>query len=204
VLPEWQTRSPTIASAAPVSVTAGWPQVFTDADRFQPASVTATTPMSPSRALTLCVPPTFDVPILFCWPEAPYAAWSRSFVQWPAVRKCLAPLESVTGKPTEQFDSLPGHHGLPVWIVPDCCRGDVDVSVMRTPRSLMRERKLSVSAVFFVRSTSTPTALPRTSTPQPYTPGTPVPTSARTAASVRSSSAWLLVTIFAAAPAARA
>lgn len=90
-----------------------------------------------------------------------------SFVQCPAVRKCLAPLESVTGKPTEQFDSLPGHHGLPVWIVPDCCFGDVVVSVIRTPISLTLERKLSVAAVFFVRSTETPTSLFRTSTPQP-------------------------------------
>src|SRR4051794_40086122 len=123
--------------------------------------------MSPSRALTLCVPPTFDVPILFCWPEAPYAAWLLSFVQWPAVRKCLAPLASVTGKPTEQLVSLPGHHGLPVWIVPDCWRGDESVSVIRTPISRTRERKLSVAAVFFVRSTETPTSLPRTSAPQP-------------------------------------
>jgi hypothetical protein len=142
-----------------VTVSGAPPHVFTDADRFQPGSVTATTPMSPSRALTLRPPPTFDVPMRLRCPLSPYAAWFASFVQWPAVTKCLPPLASVAANPTEQLDSPPGHHGLPGRTSPACCTGALATRSIRTPSIV---DSAPTSAPGRARTT---TSLWRTSTP---------------------------------------
>src|SRR3954465_12981648 len=167
VFPEWHTDMPTIGSVDPATVTAGWPHVFTEGDSVHPDSATSPTPISPSRALTLCVPPVLDVPSRFCCPLWPYAAWLASLVQCPAVTKCLPPAESVAGNPTEQLLSDPGHHGFPGCAVPLCCTGALPWCTRTLGSSALICSMKSVGYGVLVQSTR---PLIRGSMPHPTTP----------------------------------